>query len=145
MKRILFLYVLPFFVLIATVAVVWIYNKPHRTVTDDEAAFRISASQLVDEFSADEEGTSDKYVGKVLEVNGLVRELFREGNTVVVVLGDQDQPAGVSFSLQEDEVADTELKEGAQVTMKGICNGMLFDVVMDKAVLLESRSSANER
>lgn len=127
-------------VVVATVVAVRMYNKPHRTISAQEADFSVSASHLIDAFSSDEATANEKYVGKVVEVRGNVRELFHDGNTLVVVLGDSSQTAGVSFSFQEDRIDPAALTEGKPVAIKGICNGMLFDVVMDKAVLIDKPS-----
>lgn len=123
---------------VVTVVALRMYNKPHRTA--GEVDFSISASQLIDDFSSDEAAATDKYVGKVLEVRGEVRELFHHRNRLVVVLGDSSRPAGVSFSFQEDRIDRARLEKGSPVVIKGICNGMLFDVVMDKAVLIDPPS-----
>ena len=127
-------------VVVATIVAVRMYNKPHRTIDAKEADFSVSASHLIDAFSSDEEKANDEYVGRVLEVRGKVRERFRDGNTMVVVLGDSSHSAGVSFSFQQDNIDSAGFKKGQPVAIKGICNGMLFDVVMDKAVLIEKPS-----
>lgn len=127
-------------VVVVAIVAVRMYNQPHRTIDAQEADFSVSASHLINAFSSDEATANDKYVGKVLEVRGKVRERFHDGNTMVVVLGDSSHSAGVSFSFQQDNIDSAGLKKGQPVAIKGICNGMLFDVVMDKAVLIDNPS-----
>lgn len=124
-------------ILVTSVICLLIYYKPHRSVRKEKAAFRLSVSELVDSFSQDEARANSLYLGKVLEVEGMLKEIILNDSTLVLLLGDSTQMTGVSCYLQKDQKDKyTTLKRGESVQVKGICNGMLLDIVLDKCILL---------
>ena len=123
--------------LITSVIAVFMYYKPHRSVRKEEAAFKVSVSELVDAFSKDETHANALYGGKILEVEGTLKEMILNDSTLILLMGDSTQITGVSCYLQKDQKDKyTTLKRGESVNVKGICNGMLLDVVLDKGILL---------
>lgn len=127
-------------ILVTSVICLLIYYKPHRSVRKEEAAFKLSVSQLVEAFSQDESQANALYLGKILEVQGILKEIILNDSTLVLLLGDSTQSTGVSCYLQKDQKElYTTLKRGESVNVKGICNGMLLDVVLDKCILLSDR------
>lgn len=129
-----------FVILGAAVFCLFIYFKPHRSVRKEEAAFTLSVTTLVNEFSKNESRANSLYLGKILEVQGLLNEIILNDSTLVLLLGDSSQGMGVSCYLQKDQKElYTTLKRGESVHVKGICNGMLLDVVLDKGIVLRDR------
>ena len=113
------------------------YNKPHRVIETASPAFTMPASQLVDEFSSDEAQANARYVGKVIQLNGRLKDVIQQDSTLILLLGDTSQIISVSCYLQNgDRFKKADPVPGEMVTVKGICNGMLMDVVLDKAILL---------
>ena len=124
-------------ILITSVISILIYYKPHRSVKREEAAFKLSVSELVDAFSNNEPKANSLYLGKILEVEGTLKEMILNDSTLILLMGDSTQMTGVSCYLLKDQKDKyTLLKRGDPVIVKGICNGMLLDVVLDKGILL---------
>ncbi|MEX1239205.1 MAG: hypothetical protein WEB30_05795 [Cyclobacteriaceae bacterium] len=137
MKKKITVYMISSVILITSVIVAFMYYKPHRSVRKEEAAFRMSVTELVDAFSNDENQANSLYVGKVLEVEGALKEIIMNDSTLVLLMGDSSQMTGISCYLQKDQKEKyTKLRRGETVRVKGICNGMLMDVVLDKGILL---------
>jgi hypothetical protein len=137
MKRKTLVYMTSALLLIASVIAVFKYYKPHRSVKKEEAAFKVSVSELVDAFSTDENEANTQYAGKIIEVRGALKEMILNDSTLILLMGDSTLPTGVSCYLQRDQKDKyTTLKKGEEVLVKGVCNGMLLDVVIDKAILL---------
>jgi hypothetical protein len=131
------LYMISSVILITSVIGLIFYYKPHRSVRKEEAAFRLSVSELIQAFSKDETQANTLYLGKVLEVEGTLKEMILNDSTLILLMGDTALMTGVSCYLQKDQKHKyTVLKRGDIVTVKGICNGMLLDVVLDKCILL---------
>lgn len=121
---------------IAVAAGIWIYNKPHRAVATETAAFTLSAAELANAFSEDETAANRIYAGKVIQVRGEVAEIASDGS--MVVLGGPEQMTRVSCYLQgHSKPKATALEKGGLINVKGVCNGLLMDVVLDKCILLE--------
>jgi hypothetical protein len=128
-------------ILIASVIGLLIYYKPHRSVRNEEAAHKLSVSELVTAFSEDETQANSLYLGKVLEVQGRLKEVILNDSTLILLMGDPAQMTGVSCYLQKDQKDQyRNLKRGELVKVKGICNGMLIDVVLDKCILVAATS-----
>ncbi len=137
MKRKTVIYMISSLILITSAIVVLKYYKPHRSVRKEEAAFRLSVKELVDAFSNNEADANLRYAGKILEVHGTLKEMILNDSTLILLMGDSTQMNGVSCYLQRDQKDRyTTLKRGEEVRVKGVCNGMLLDVVIDKAILL---------
>lgn len=127
-------------ILVVSVIGVLIYFKPHRSVRNEEAAFKLPVSQLVNEFLKDETQANALYLGKVLEIQGNLKEVILNDSSLVLLLGDSTGMTGVSCYLQKDQKNQYKtLKRGEQVRVKGICNGMLLDVVLDKCMMLSDK------
>ena len=136
MKLRLFFYVFVVVIAFAAMATAWMYFKPHASVRNKETAYKLSAKELADAFSNDEEKANSLYTGKVLEVEGYLQEIAFHDSTAVLMLGDISQSNGVSCFLQGDNRTVRSLKAGNQVTVKGICSGFLLDVVVENCILL---------
>ncbi len=96
-----------------------------KEILDQEPEFRVTAAEMVAEYTANESEADDKYKGKVVVVTGVISEVYRGFLYTPYV----DLEAGVrcSFSDNEDEVMLT-LEEGQTISMKGQGDRLLFGV-----------------
>jgi len=139
MKRKIVLGVVLTVVVIITVIALLMYHKPHTVIATEKAAYKLSASELGEAFSKDEGLANALYAGKVLEVTGTLKEIIMNDNTPILMMGEPSGMTSVSCYLQrENKDKARTLKTGTQITVKGVCNGFLVDVVLDKCILLQS-------
>ena len=91
---------------------------------------------LIREFKDDESGANLLYNDKILSIKGRVLRIENNGDTRNVVLGDESSLGGVicEFQAEHKDEAD-KLQPGQQISVKGICTGMLLDVVLVRCVL----------
>lgn len=112
------------------------YNKPHQSV--DDADFSMEASQLISEFEQDEAKANEKYLDKVIEVKGPVKDVIKDENSVTLLLGDDTSMSSVSCALSKGAFEEAlDIKTGNIITVKGICSGMLLDVALTNCVVAE--------
>ena len=138
MKRRTVLYLIAAVLLIMTAVFFVLFNKPHRSVKGVKAAFELSASELTEAFSSDESKADSMYTGKVIQVSGRLRRMIANDSTLILVMGDDMGLAGVSCYLEKGQIPKSEkLAPGDSITVKGICNGMLMDVILDNAILVK--------
>jgi hypothetical protein len=123
-------------ILIAVLLGVRMYFKPHASVKNEEAAFRLSAAELIEAFTEDEMAANARYGGKILLVDGTLTDVSRNDNSVILHMGDSNLMAGISCYLRKDATEHADLKTGSPVRVKGFCNGMLIDVVLDNCIVL---------
>lgn len=112
----------------------FMWNKPKRDV-ENEKGVAVSAAQLVKEFQENENEANAKYLDKAIEVTGLVAEVSKnQDGKQTILLSSDDAFTGVFCTLKDTE--NTSLATGANVTIKGICSGMLSDVRLREAVVV---------
>ena len=109
----------------------YLYNKPHQSIADETPAFVMDANILIGEYDANEKNANAKYLGKIVEVKGIIAEKSKDskGNFNVTLQGPDLAGIGCEFELNA-QVSVAKLKEGQEVKIKGICTGVLMDVVM---------------
>ena len=116
------------------------FFKPHADIQKMDAAFKVEATALIDEFQKDETAATAKYSEKPLEISGkLVAKSKLPNGTDLLVLEDEMQ--GVSCELDSVWCAANQpviqsLETGKPVTVKGICKGYLMEVKVNPAVVL---------
>jgi hypothetical protein len=109
----------------------YLYNKPHQSIAEELPAFSIDAKTLVGDYDSDENKANTKYLGKIVEVKGVVAEktIDSKGNYNIILQG--PDLAGVSCEFEPNaQNALTNVKGGEEITIKGICTGSLMDVVL---------------
>jgi hypothetical protein len=136
MKRILiFLVVL---VIAGGLYGIYLYNKKPADTHDENPDFELSATDLVKEFSANEEMATKKYVDKILIVTGPIKEVNTTASTVFLDGADPLITITCSFYVNEEDQLK-KLKPGEVVHIKGKCTGKLIDIVMNNCILTNSK------
>lgn len=123
-------------VAIGAVAAFLLYNKPHKNIAAAKSDYVIAAPELLQEFQQDETAANQKYLDKVLKVKGQVKTVSAdEAGNVQLTLDASDELAGVICEIPAAAVpANAQLLPGKTVTLKGVCTGMLTDVVLVRCV-----------
>jgi len=85
------------------------FNKPHRDFSEEEAAFTLKATELVNAYQQDEALADSLYVDQLIAIEGKVAELKDQA----VVL-----KPGVYLSLDSTQSADG-ISVGQQATLVG--------------------------
>lgn len=137
------------FLIVAVVGIIlglsgvyYAFNKPHRNVEDEKAAFTMEATALYDEFNTDEAVATPKFDDQVIEVTGAIAGLTIDGYKVSIILNDEME--GIDCSLdsmaivQNKEIIDA-LAVGDNITLKGKCDGfdMIMGVVLTRCFIIE--------
>lgn len=136
------------FGLLAGISVaVYVFNKPERDVAKTAAEYTLTATQLMMEFTQDEQAANAKYLsaayGKVISVSGTIGEINLAGDTTVnILLKEPTMGTGsINCSMQKSEIPKAKsLKVGDKVAVKGECTGYLDiinEVSMVKCLLEE--------
>jgi tRNA_anti-like len=117
----------------------YLYHKPHQSVANETPAFTLDAASLVSEYDANEKKANSKYLGKIIEVKGVVSEKSKNsaGHFCVTLQGPDLAGIGCEFEPKAQTHA-AKLKEGEEVCIKGICSGVLMDVVMVDCTVVPS-------
>jgi len=121
------------------VTVGWLqYNKPHVDVYNEKADYILSADRLISDYSTDEMAADKKYVSKIVEIKGNVSSVSGSNGNGAVTFAIQGYETGITCNFQSNEnIKVVKLKTNQSVTVKGICTGMLLDVMMKECVVVE--------
>jgi len=123
----------------------YLYNKPHQSIAKEKAAYSLSAEQLYSQFDSNEEVANKTYLGKVIEVDGRIDQLTRdEKGNINIYLATSGMNV-VSCQMESKSVKQTtSLLPGDKVKLKGICTGMLMDIVLVDCVFAENNLTSKK-
>ncbi|MEJ7767426.1 MAG: hypothetical protein WKF89_06425 [Chitinophagaceae bacterium] len=116
----------------------------HRKPTDLHAVNPMAitdAESLVALYTDNEEKANAIYLGKPIDVTGIISQIDNQQDTLVnIILGKPDNLHRVSCLLNtEPSGIPKALKTGSKVTIRGICTGFLMDVELNRCVLVEEK------
>jgi hypothetical protein len=118
----------------------YLYNKPVEDINDLESEITLDADSLSNHFHNDEAAANTKYLGKIVEVHGVVRDLNVDdaGNTVIVKT--ENKFFGINCGLSKgQETLFENYKIGDKIKIRGECAGYDIDVVMTRCVILNDK------
>lgn len=121
----------------AAVVAYLIYNKPHQNMDKATADIHIAASELLSAFETDEGAANAKYLDKIVAVTGEVREVVTtEEGLTTITLETGSAMSGIVCELDTlTEHPKTDFQPEETITVKGVCTGMLMDVVLVRCVV----------
>jgi hypothetical protein len=114
------------------------FQKAPPDIRAQKAGIEITAIELLKAFQQDETAGNTKYVDKVLIVTGTVTGIQTDSSgQATVSLQTNDLLAAVTCSFYQDDEGVKIIKAGSPVRIKGVCTGMLTDVVLNKCSLVK--------
>lgn len=118
--------------IVAGAAYWYTFHKPHRNVQTEESSFTLSSASLIGEFSADLPAATEKYIDKVIEIEGIITDV----NATNAMLD-----GSVYCSFMEGELGKViEIGQGKTISIKGRVIGFdeLFgEIRLDQCALIE--------
>jgi hypothetical protein len=126
------------FILAAAGYAYYLFQKPHSSIADKSPQFKLSATTLVSEYSKDEKAANEKYLGKIIEVDGTISEKVKDekGKYNITLQAEDLSGVGCEFEPGSQEQIKN-LHEGDKVRIKGICTGVLMDVVLVDCIYIK--------
>lgn len=110
-----------------------LYNMPRTSAVDIQTDKTVTATELYEAFTKDEQAADVQYANKVLEITGAVKDVQKSGKELSVLLSGGGSEGGVNCSLVEDIPAP---RIGAMLHVKGRCTGFLMDVSIIDATIV---------
>jgi hypothetical protein len=119
-------------IVVAASAVYYVFNKPRRNITKENAVYTLEAKQLIADFKKDETAATAKYLDQTITVSGEIKSI-RTLDNHSMVFSLEDQMEGVSCTVDSADVVKnssklTQFNAGSTVKFKGRCSGMLMDI-----------------
>ncbi|HYF32832.1 MAG TPA: hypothetical protein VD993_17025 [Chitinophagaceae bacterium] len=123
------------------------FNRKNKDLTNVKAEHTVQAAAWINEFIANDTSANAKYLGKVVSVQGLVKQVEKdEEGKYTVVLGDTADMSSVRCSMDSVHAHNaTSLTRGQSVNIKGIYidfnkddMGLGSDVKMNRCVIVKN-------
>jgi hypothetical protein len=110
-------------------------TKPHQNVEGEQAVATLTAENLYHQFVSTENIANKKWIGKVIEITGIISSVNETGNYISVNLAASPE-GGINCSVLKSEMEMPDmLKKGNPIVIKGKCTGFLMDVNMVDCVI----------
>jgi hypothetical protein len=137
-KKITTVLLITAFGLCALAVSAYIYiNRPKKSIEAKKAEYTLASEQLLNEFENNEAAANAKYLDKVLMVEGTVSSVSTEKGRTTVILDSGNPLSRISCELSAAESAkQIALNEGDRAKIKGVCTGILMDVVLVDCVIV---------
>ncbi len=115
----------------------YMWNKPKQSIERKDADYVMAPENLLQEFQSNEEHANKKYLDKIVSVKGKINSLKSDIKGVTSVQIETGDPmSSITCQLSKDQSEKhPDLKEGKDIQVKGICSGMLMDVVLVDCVV----------
>lgn len=129
---------LPLLIVGGIIAYVISQPKPPLNIHTAPTELTINAINLYTDFESDEAGANATYAGKVIEVSGVLSTVEQNDAGGYVLNLAADSPLGqITCNLAaKEKLPASATKINQPVTVKGVCTGYLFDVVIDNATVI---------
>ena len=135
------------FIVIAAAAYFYV-NRKTQSLTDRRADYKISAIKFLEEYSADQVLSDKKYLGKIIQVDGNLKEVdVNDSGFLTFVLGEVGTMSSVRCSVDTSLILDqSTYKIGSAVSLKGECTGfnadelgLGADIVLNRSIIIQNK------
>ena len=112
----------------------YLFNKKTPSLEHVTPDFTLSAEELYDVFSTNEDEALEKYEGKVLQINGEILTFSKTDSISNIVFNAEDALFGaVNCSFNTLEL---NLEKNETIVVKGVCQGFLNSVILNNCVIV---------
>lgn len=114
------------------------YTRKVKDLSKVKADVQVEATDLIAAFEKNEAKGNEKYLDKIIEVKGTVRELDKsELGHYSIILGEENSMSSVRCSMDSTHQEDAaSLVKGSKVIVKGACTGFNADDLLGSDVIL---------
>ncbi len=100
-----------------------------------EPVLSVNSKTLYKDYSNNEIAADDKYKGKIIQVNGTIRDIGNDimDDAYVTLIGDEFFGDIQCYFNDKSNVVD--LKKGQRITVVGYCDGLFINVLLKNCIL----------
>lgn len=112
----------------------YMYQKPAEKTVSGQAVYTLNASDLYAQFEENEAKANEKFLNQVVAVKGKISDIEKTDSLGINITLESEGMFGVICEVTEG-YENLSLKAGDSVTVKGLCTGVLMDVVLVKCLI----------
>ena len=121
--------------LIGTGALYYTFRSSPDSVEKMNPDYTVSAEELVNACELDEASANEKYLDKIVLVEGKVVDITDQQQEKITIYLEGSFTGNVSCSFAQESIDKTAVSEGSEMHVKGKCTGYIMDVVLTKCSL----------
>ncbi len=130
---------IPIGLLLIVIGFFCLYTISRKTpsIKNSDVEATIQSGTLITSFLDNEKQANTKYLNKVIEVQGTIKDInfLNDRHTIVLSNGYKDHYILCDLSIDQLELSKN-LKKGQKIRVKGVCKGYLKDVILLQCILL---------
>ncbi len=108
-----------------------LYNRRNRSVAEAEPDYHMLAKNLANDFHTDKTEANKKYLHRIIQVTGYVKEITHDNESIVILLEGSSPFESISCTLEQDLTFPLKTRTaGRLMIVRGECTGFLMDVTM---------------
>lgn len=141
-KRNIFLLVLISFLLVFGVyCFLKISKEASIDIKSASTSYNLKTNALIANFKTDEKSTNKKFSGKIIKIEGKVKEIsFLNNTNTVLLFGDKN--SGIICDFNQNQTREIKaLTKNQTVKIKGIYKGFLKDVILLNCLLMNDKTN----
>ncbi len=124
------------------------YSRKNKDLSGVKPDMRLEAGQLIKEYESNDSASNQKYLGKILELHGNLRQIDKDENGYyTLILGDPGTLSSVRCSMDTNHQQDAaKLAVNSSTTVRGACTGfnkddmgLGSDVILNRCVILNKK------
>lgn len=117
-------------VLIGVGTGIYMWNKPHPKAKN---GIPLTAEMLSKEYSSDEKKSDAKYLGKTLEISGVINNVAKNQDSAIVATFETGDPMSeIQCTMLDKHIT---VSKGDKLTIVGFCRGNNMGVVLTDCVI----------
>ena len=112
------------------------YFRSHVSVLELQPDYSLSAVELFEKYDTDETEADKLYLGKLIEVVGVINEIDNDPSSYKLYLDTGDLMSSIQCDF--GRAANSEnIEIGQTIKVRGFCSGKLIDIVLNKCEIVE--------
>lgn len=124
--------------IIIVIGVIIFFNLPKSNIKSQNAAFSMNTAAIFQAFKKNETKANQKYLGKVLELEGKIIDKTIDRRESAVIRLSQGKRSQVMITLAGNQTENlAKYSVGDAIKVKAKCNGFIQEVVFDKGIIVE--------
>jgi hypothetical protein len=113
------------------------YNRKNKDLTSASADFKMSSDDLISSFEKNEEVANKKYLDKVIQLDGNVKEVIKDDKGYYTIVFGNHGMSSVRCSMDTaHQQLVASVMAGKPISVKGICTGFNSDELLGSDVIL---------
>jgi hypothetical protein len=113
------------------------YSKGHKSIENVKPDFTYAAPEFLDIYNEDEDKANEMFLGKIIQVTGIVNEIKEEAGVGSIIILDSGSLMESIQCEMSQQIAAGSVAKDQSITIKGYCTGKILDIVLNRCVIVE--------